>query len=549
MSRVLQSLKNYILSDQKEFTRTLLITEGFGFCVSLSLVWGRRLDQFGSIRGGVLGIFGGLIGALLICQLVTFILLLINGFILKQPLELRHFEDRTIGLRLLQFGCVSAVIFLLWLPIYLAYYPAIFSYDAEAQLYQAISGNYSTHHPLIHTLIMKAFMGIDFEGDGINTGMSLYAIWQMLTLALMLGASVTIPWKKRRLLSTWATVIIVSFFGLFPVFGILAISTTKDVLFAGIILLLTVLIYCYEDTLGENIAIGLVTFVALLFRNNALYAIVPTILILLLMGHKTVSVKLILAMTISVVAAILTLGILKASLNAESGSPREALSIPIQQMARVKALHNDELEPSLKHDLNELIADEWMDRYDEHLADPIKERISMKQPKLFITTWLKLGLKYPGDYFDAWLLTVEGAFYLRDTSCNRIYGEGLVTKFGYLSTDIRNMPEGFGVTAESKYPMLMGTLENLVSANSFEHIPLIRLLFAPSLYIWIVFGYFYWNILRKRSLDNIALIYPIMYFMTLLLSPAILVRYMFPYFCIAPIIIGIYFSRYSFDRK
>jgi len=573
MNRVLRSLKDKILADKNTFIRTLLISEGFGFCVSLSFVWGYELDKYGSVSHHFGGFLGSLFVALLFAQLAVGLLLL--GFYFVWGKENESYSNtentdeessedeakikcgkaskRSITERLIQFGIVAAVLFLLWLPIYLAYYPAVFSYDAEAQLYQVISGNYSTHHPLIHTLIMKVFAGIGYDGSGINHGMSAYAICQMVILALMISAGLTIPWKQKRRLSKAWIVILTLFIGIFPVYGILAVSTTKDIFFAGLLFLLFIFLYENEGTIGEYIAIGVIAFLSMLFRNNAVYAIVVSVVLLLLFGIKEKDTglkfkrerpyKLIITIALSVVMAILILAVLKASLGAESGSPREALSIPIQQMARVKVLHSDELSGELKQNLNALIDDEWAPKYDEHLADPIKERISMKQPKLFVLTWIKLGLKYPADYLDAWLLTVEGSFFIKDTSCNRIYGEGQITGFGYLSTDIRNMPEGFEVKADSKSPMLKAFLEKLVSDNSFEKNPVFRLLFAPALYIWIVLFFVYLNILNREYEKNIALIIPIIYFLTLLLSPAILVRYMFPYFLIAPVLIGILITQ------
>ena len=45
------------------------------------------------------------------------------------------------------------VILLCWLPVWLAYYPGLWNYDPW-QVDQVITGIYSKHHPLLHTLLL-----------------------------------------------------------------------------------------------------------------------------------------------------------------------------------------------------------------------------------------------------------------------------------------------------------------------------------------------------------------------------------------------------------
>ena len=554
MKQVLSSLRNYYVTDKKNMIRTLLITEGFGFCFSLSCVLGVCLDKRDTVCQSLGMIIGNLMLAIILGQIVTFILMLVFGL----PRDTRLHDgsnadvanepaptQRTLTVRILQWIVVSIVLILLWLPIFAAYYPAVFSYDAEMQLYQVISRNYSTHHPLIHTLIMGGFMKAGFNESGIGDGMAAYAITQSVLMAFMIGAALTTPWKKRRILGQTRIILLTAFYGVFPVFGILMISTTKDILFAGFVLIFSMLLVDSYDSHLQFVAIGIFGTLMMLFRNNAMYAMVVMLVLTFicsfekLKGISAYGRRITITILLSIIVSAGILGGLKNLLNAEAGSPREALAIPIQQMARVKVLHADEISGELRDNLSSLIDDEWADRYDEHLADPIKERISMKQPGNFIRTWIKLGLKYPADYIDAWLLTTEGAWYVRDTSCNRIYGEGRLTGFGYLSTDIRNMPEGFEVRRESMLPGLLDILESIVSDNSFEKIPVIRLIFSPALYFWLLMLYAYRCLISRNKRAILPALFLMVYFLTLMMSPAILVRYMLPYMLVSPILLGL----------
>ena len=73
-----------------------------------------------------------------------------------------------------------AVIFLCWLPVFLAYFPSVFAYDAEGQLYQVIAHDYSTHHPLLHTLFLGAFFRLGAALGSYSAGMAVHSVVQML---------------------------------------------------------------------------------------------------------------------------------------------------------------------------------------------------------------------------------------------------------------------------------------------------------------------------------------------------------------------------------
>jgi len=538
MKQVLTSLKNRFETDKEYVFRTLLLSEGFGFCFSLSCVCGFILDKYDTAFPSAGIVFGGLCVAILLTQLISFVLLSFIVFFEGKEKTTAGKSDCETVIRPRIWIIGSIVTACAWLPVYLAYFPSIFSYDGEAQLSQVISGMYSTHHPLIHTLFMGWCMNAMYSHGGINAGMTLYSGIQLLLMSAIMGWTYAELYRVTQRLKP--VIIYGVFICLFPVHAILAVSTTKDVLFSGGVLIFILLMRrCVENGYIDNgsddskslnnlllIKILLSSVIMLLLRNNAQYALLILVVFLLIYKRPW---KIIAVLSLSIVIATLAGTGLKGALNAQSGSPREALSVPIQQMARTCYLHGDEFDDATKADVSLILDEEAISRYDEHLADPVKERISMKQPTLLVKTWLKLGRRYPGCYFDAWLLTTEGAWYVRDTSCNRIYGEGSATGFGYLSTDLRWMPEGFQVTNESLIPALRSALEKLVSDNSFEKIPVVRLAFAPSLYFWMVIGYVYFCLVKRKYNMIVPVVFLLTYYLTILMSPAILVRYMYPY--------------------
>lgn len=48
----------------------------------------------------------------------------------------------------------AIILFLCWLPVFLAVYPGFFAYDATEELQEVLTGQYVTRHPLLHVLML-----------------------------------------------------------------------------------------------------------------------------------------------------------------------------------------------------------------------------------------------------------------------------------------------------------------------------------------------------------------------------------------------------------
>ena len=457
-----------------------------------------------------------------------------------------------------------AVIFACWLPVFLAYYPSVFAYDAEGQLYQVIAGDYSTHHPLLHTLFLGAFFRLGGRLGSYSAGMAVHSVVQMLLMAGAFAGALTYLYEKRT--ARWARILLLLFYGLFPTNSVLAISTTKDVLFSALVLLYTV--WFYHLTCDRNMQVVwkeravciLLGVLMLLFRNNAVYAFVVSVPVLfwgmrrikndrtsqpgnILWDGKAagkeylrLSLGILLLFAVSVVS-------LKALTHAQSGSPREMLSVPLQQMARVWVHEeNGELmeDQSLRQEMEKYMPSEWgFSLYDPHLADRVKNiAIIHDDPKGLIKTWIRLGMEYPGIYIDAFLDNSVGLWFLPDDTHARVYGIGTETGFGYLSTDNRTMPAGCEIVEHSYLPGLRALMEKIVSDNEYENWPVVKFLFAPALYWWLLYLYVVVVLYKKRYREALPAVFLVVYYLTLLLSPTVLIRYMYPLVVTVPVILS-----------
>lgn len=480
----------------------------------------------------------------------------------------------------------SLLIFLCWLPVFLAYYPSVFAYDAEGQLYQVIAKDYSTHHPLLHTLFLGAFFRLGGAAGSYQTGMAVHSIVQMLLMATAFGRA--LAWLYERKTPRWIRILLLLFYGLFPANSILALSTTKDVLFSALVLLVTLKGYDFAGDRGREmpecaaggrsrnvsgagagnwIVFMILAVLMLLFRNNAVYAYavsVPVVCIVLgkekrrgrtqtrkteavrgaqeqaaaSWGGRSAQSRYLFAAFLALVLFAISAFVLKAATHAQSGSPREMLSVPLQQMARVRVKAEEEIDPALRQELEKYIKAEWVfAAYDPHLADPVKNRaVIHDDPAGLIRTWIRLGLRFPAVYVDAFLDNSLGMWYLWDTSHAQVYGIGTESGFGYLSTDNRTMPAGCEIVERSFLPGLRAFMERIVSDNAYQKLPFVRLLFAPAFYWWLLWLYLVAALYHRKGREALPAVFLTAYYLTLLLSPTVIVRYLYPLIVTVPVI-------------
>lgn len=154
-----------------------------------------------------------------------------------------------------------------------------------------------------------------------------------------------------------------------------------------------------------------------------------------------------------------------------------------------------------------------------------------------IKTWLRLGLCFPMTYVDAFLENSVGYWYIADTSHAEIYGIGMESGFGYLSTDNRPLPAGCEIVEHSYLPGLRIFMERLISDNEYQKIPVLPVIFAPAFYWWLLCLYMSFCLYRKDYNLLIPTLFLLMYYFTLLPSPAALIRYMYPFVVSVPAIL------------
>ncbi|MCM1037895.1 MAG: DUF6020 family protein [Ruminococcus sp.] len=531
------------------FIKTTLKTKSTlipGFLFALSCVLGYLLEQKGHTCRTIPELAVALTALIFMTLLSAIVFMLLIKALDRLWTSPQTFPDTVETGRSWQiFLFYTVVILICWIPVFLAYYPSVFAYDAEGQLYQVLAHDYSTHHPLIHTLFLGAFFNLGKElFDSYSAGMAIHSLIQMFLMAMIFGYTLSVLYRER----TWRVmrIVLLIFYALFPTNSILALSTTKDVLFAGLVLLHTLALYhlCKEGGRSRRdfLYYVLLSVLMLLFRNNAVYAYVFGQPFILYFGKKSGKGdwKYYLGAAAAALLLFTAAGAgLKAATNAQNGSPREMLSVPLQQMARTRVEHEEEIAADIRNELEAYLPSEWVfAAYDPHLADPVKNRaVIHDNPLGLIKTWARLGLHFPQTYIDAFLDNSIGYWYLPDTSHAQIYGIGTQSGFGYLSTDNRTMPAGCEIEEHSYLPGLRTFMERIVSDNEYQKIPVLSVIFAPAFYWWMLCLYIAFFLYKREYRMLLPVIFLVIYYLTLLLSPAVLIRYMYPFVVSVPAIL------------
>lgn len=444
------------------------------------------------------------------------------------------------------------LIVLCWLPAYLAYYPAICSYDITIQLEQITGGYYIDHHPLLHTMMIKGFMTLGEKIASVNLGIGLYALIQMLSLAAVFSAGVMLVYRyvSKKI---WPALLLL-YCCCFPFHAYMSISVTKDTIFSLFFLAQSLCLWLIlhrgaarwkpgiEDCLYVITGIGM-----LLFRNNGKYAMLVLMVALLISlfpnGKRRKLFFRVTAETFLSFAAgnLLLIGIFAFS-HAAQGDKREMLSLPIQQLARTYVYHGgvglvaedtNTLSEEDKALINDFILNQAYLEYRPDIADPVKRYtntyVVRYRTKDFLRTYLGLFRVFPGDYLNAALAVNAGYLYPGDKSHALINVNGMERGMGYIQTRWvdADLNEN-GIYKDSKWEWMHEKLETFADDNAYLQIPLLKYIMVPGVYLWFWLLLGAWLLSHKqyKYLLSVALVFG--YYITLFLGPTVQMRYLYP---------------------
>lgn len=525
---------------ERHSPRALAYGAALAFIFSICLSLGSELRVYSQLLPG----FGSMIRRLAVpCMTVP----LLGGlfsylfFHLSKSVSVRNSTISFFSFFMLFACCYSAIL--------LALYPGVISYDFQHEIKQFSEWTFQAAHPVFHTLFLGSLFKLgEWIWGSMTAGAAFYNAVQMLLLAAMLAWACT--FLQKRVPYRWVVLLLAACFAFLPMHGVLAVSTSKDPLFAGLCTILCLQLWeiaeCPQSFLASKarmLRFALTCLFAGLLRHNGIFAYAPACIALLLIVRRKK------AFCAVLVTLLLTLGIpkgLETMMHASKTPSSEMMSIPCQQLMRTAHLGN------LPED--EFIQIErWFPNathtYRANCADPAKGGNFnfyryQNDPMDFWTTYIKYALKYPRIYAEAFLENCIGLWYPDDISHAHTLSNEEWT-YIYLNTTYPFAPDTYPIEPDCKFPALQKILYASTHYSKHQACPFLSQLFCPATYSFLLLLTTLLLLYKKQR--HLALCTLPMWgiFISLLFSAGIFIRYAYPLMTCVPLL----FSLACFGRQ
>lgn len=530
--------------------RSYLIAGIFSLAFSAALVFGARLDSVENVDVKDVTLWLHLVAfTVIFTEIVLLLWRLMDGLRSRNMSFAGRIANKiTIAIELTEAQAdVAAFLFLLlcWLPVFLAVYPGFFVYDAQDEYIQVATRTFSTHHPLVHVLLLGGMIcAVHKLTDSYNLGIACYMVFQMAAAAGVFTFLFSYLRKKR--VSRMVRLVGLLWLGTFPTVVMFTLCSAKDALFTlALLLLLICLLELGRDeenffaSKGWRFLFVVSGMAMMLFRNNGFYAFLVMIPFLLI-GKKGRRRQLLLLSACAVAGCLLVNGGLKLALHADDSEYQEILTVPIQQLARVYKYAPESFSKEDLDILHEVLNEEALSLYTPRLSDPVKYRFNneafAKEKGRYAALWLRIGMRKPFIYLNAWWLTSYG-FWYPDMVIN-VYGGNTVFTFTYQDNSYFGYEVELPGVRESKIPWLNEVYRKLSLEVWKEKVPVLSWLFSPGAMFWL-YAFLFARLLNNRRYEMLYPFLPILLvWLTVLLGPTYLPRYVLFFWYALPLFLG-----------
>ena len=450
------------------------------------------------------------------------------------------------------------ILILLQIPVMLAEYPGFFCYDAQDELNQVLTRNFSTHHPLVHVLLLGGNIAFVHKLTGSwNAGICFHLTVQMLFMTgvfayalTYLRKSITVKlednnktvYKGKKVLR----VISVLFFGMFPTIVMYTLCSTKDGLFSTFLLLLVIeLMKLLRDTenffkFKRHIFLLIISAMMMsLLRHNGFYAYIVFIPFGLFALRKYFKKVLILFIIPVILSVVIESG-LAAFLNADSSEHQEMITVSIMQLARTWRYSPEDFSEEDKEVLLSFLSETALGTYEIRAADYMKSFFNNAEydvnSSAYWKLWAKMLVSHPMTYLNAWFLTCYPYWY--PFAVINPYRGHQMPNFTYEDSsyfEYEVEPPG------ERQTLAFGFIDKLyykMSLTPFQQTtPVVSLLFSMGFYFWVWMYFAFYTLIRRKLIVCLPLMPVFLTWLTLMLGPVSLIRYMLILWYITPLML------------
>ncbi len=429
----------------------------------------------------------------------------------------------------------------IYLPVFLAVYPGIYSYDASEQILQFFGYHpLTTHHPLIHT----AYLGLCMKFGGYffhtyQAGMALYSLSQSLFMSSVFAFCLCR--MEIRRVPKWFRLVSWAFWILNPYLTVFSFVTTKDVIFGAFFMLVfdgACQLVGEPEYFWKKMAVFFFADILLmtLFRNQGIYVFLFFSLFVCITlkkeeYHRGWFVK---ASLLVVLLWYILSSLLPTMIGIGKGDARELLCVPMQQIARAYDEMPEKLTAEEKEYIETLIDETALNEYVRVNADPVKSGFHTEVMKAdigkFIRIWAEIGMKMPDVYLDSFLMGNWGYWYPGDSQYWIYY---IIYDGAFLDGEFNIL----NIRRNSHFYALSEWLGNVTRTPAFEQIPVLAIILNQAFPFWLMLFAAGMAIWRGKLKDLLPMTLVLGYWGTLLLGPVTSLRYALPLIYCVPLLV------------
>lgn len=444
------------------------------------------------------------------------------------------------------------ILFVCCIPYIIISYPAILTVDAGNQIFQSFNiqsfrpylnlisedVKLNNHHPVFHSLLLHSFIVFGELICSYNFGLFLFAFFQLSLLISVVSFAIMILVKRYQLKIKYALIILL-FFLIHPIVQNYMMLVTKDVLFTVFLLLFLLFNFLFIEqgrlTFKQYLTWLLIMIGVVLFRNDGVYLIVPTLLYWLFLdvSKKKVGTALMIIVCFFLAWHHVVFPFFKIT----PGSVREMLSIPFQQTARYVKFRPQTVTQ------NEIVAiDAVLDyknlrkNYNPNTSDPIKntfrESSTNEQRLQYLKTWAGMFRKDPVLYLEA-VIANKYEFIYAKGNLGGFYG------YNYSGKNMKRVNGNKEIAFDFHH--LKGLEKHRERYEKYRlrlfSLPGLKLLRSASTYVWALILLIFYVLKQGSKKKSFALLVPyVMYFLVLMAGPGngSYIRYLYPYIVTFP---------------
>ncbi|MBP3867464.1 MAG: hypothetical protein J6D25_06590 [Eggerthellaceae bacterium] len=510
----------------------------FAFVAAALTVLGYQLDARGEVAYGFT-----LVASLALTPLYLLAYCIVFSWFEKRE----HDPIQKVDKRLLA-ACVCCIA-TVWLAWYFVLFPGVYGYDGAFCLLEWIdddvelTSRWSVPFTWLYSFVVMS--GRSMTGSYIGG----FAVYSFLQMAFLVFCCARVVWAVMRRSAFVGPIATTAFFALNPLFPLIAVSSSQDALFMGLFALMVARIVGMLDVSEDRptwrgvVVLMVVVLLFCLVRNNGIYAIVVALpFIAVFLWRSPVVRPLFLALCVPVVVALVVQGPVYDALGVtKSTTLQEMMSVPVMQLSRTYAHEGESLSDQDKAEILSYIPEDGIRWYDasSELSDAMKAVLDVERiqgdPMAFVSLYVRMGVAYPRDYFEATALGSLGLWYpaksYPDSRMYHPYIESECLDARQYNPDYIDIPSAsFAPAVDAVVNEQFGGSQNAESrgAERFSTVPVASLFLKPGAYLFasLAMVAFFLSGRRSNELAALALFAGVGF--TVLLGPVVLFRYIAP---------------------